>query len=217
LEVAKKGLETCLNSAHYREGLRYAVHYTHMSATFAASFLIRLARLFPEEVDVHMVRDIVGSLAAELSKIPATRYAMTLRIMLQKAHQRNVLPRRGSENGAGPSREMPSNHVQGPVPHQQPQPPAHQYCSPSDQGQQLTSPNVPPGGAPMQLQHPQQMYPGEMLPQQFAQMFPLDPNGEVPVWLSESTLGDLNLAQYSLEAFIVPAEYGDHRPMDQIW
>ena len=62
LEVAKLGLETCLNSAHYRDGLKYgvclldfisqslfiqspAVHYTHMSATFAASFLIRLARL----------------------------------------------------------------------------------------------------------------------------------------------------------------------------
>ncbi len=122
---------------------------------------------------------------------------MTLRIMLQKAHQRNVLPRHGSENGAGTSREIASNHFQGPVPHQHPQPSTHQYRSPSDQGHQLTSPSVPPGGAPMQLQ---QIYPSEMLPQQFAQMIPhyeLDPNGEVPGKLCLLTLVQTRLMRCS--------------------
>ncbi|KAF8330359.1 uncharacterized protein EI90DRAFT_3060473 [Cantharellus anzutake] len=209
LEVAKKGLETCVKSTHYKEGLKYAVHYTHMSATFAASFLIRLARLFPDEVDVHMVRNIAEDLANELSQIPAaSRYALTLRIMLRKAHQRKVLPPRVPENGA----EMAPNHVQEMLPHQPPLTATNHYRSPSDPIQQLTPPDMPPGGASIPVQH---IYPHEMLRQQYAQMLPQhEPeNGEVPVWLSESTLGDLNLAQYSLEAFIVPAEYGG----DRIW
>jgi hypothetical protein len=71
INLAKRGLETCLRSPNYRNGLKYgavrfppppspfsscidkivltllllAVHFTHVSATFAGSFLIRLARL----------------------------------------------------------------------------------------------------------------------------------------------------------------------------
>lgn len=65
INLAKKGLETCLRSPNYRNGLKsgrsspfrdasedadiaaesIAVHFTHVSATFAGSFLIRLARL----------------------------------------------------------------------------------------------------------------------------------------------------------------------------
>ncbi|KAG2023045.1 priB protein, variant 2 [Coprinopsis cinerea AmutBmut pab1-1] len=45
IAIAQRGLDITVNSPSYREGMKYAVHYTHATATFAASFLLRLARL----------------------------------------------------------------------------------------------------------------------------------------------------------------------------
>jgi hypothetical protein len=61
IQIARQGLEITVTSPAYREGMKYggaipypcwqlliyplAVHYTHATATFAASFLLRLARL----------------------------------------------------------------------------------------------------------------------------------------------------------------------------
>lgn len=45
IDVARHTLKITVTSDAYREGMKYAVHYTHATATFAASFLLRLARL----------------------------------------------------------------------------------------------------------------------------------------------------------------------------
>jgi len=63
IKIARRGLDITVNSASYRKGMTYgenepnrflqitdnvyptAVHYTHATATFTASFLLRLARL----------------------------------------------------------------------------------------------------------------------------------------------------------------------------
>lgn len=67
IQIARQGLDITVNSPAYRQGMMYgmtdffllscfwyyishvfsstAVHYTHATATFAASFLLRLARL----------------------------------------------------------------------------------------------------------------------------------------------------------------------------
>ena len=61
IQIARQGLDITVKSDSYREGMKYgrssdqkrglvsetivAVHYTHATATFAASFLLRLARL----------------------------------------------------------------------------------------------------------------------------------------------------------------------------
>ena len=45
INIAIQILDITINSPSYREGMRYAVHYTHVTATFAGSFLLRLARL----------------------------------------------------------------------------------------------------------------------------------------------------------------------------
>jgi hypothetical protein len=62
IQIAHQGLDITINYPAYREGMKYgttlfwsfnsnleslnvAVHYTHATATFAASFLLRLARL----------------------------------------------------------------------------------------------------------------------------------------------------------------------------
>jgi hypothetical protein len=63
IKIAREGLDITVNSPSYREGMKYgappytttfsflftlsfvAVHYTHATATFTASFLLRLSRL----------------------------------------------------------------------------------------------------------------------------------------------------------------------------
>lgn len=51
---------------------------------------------------------------------------------------------------------------------------------------------------------------------QFVRDFELMPGQDVPVWLSESNLGDLALSQQGLEAFLIPPAY-DERMVPEIW
>ncbi|ADV20422.1 Hypothetical protein CGB_B4500C [Cryptococcus gattii WM276] len=89
---AQKCLDICLHSENYRNGLRYAVHYTHVCAAFAASFLIRIARLFPYELNLKKTAKDIEELASVLSDIPAGRYARSLRLILRKARRQKVIP-----------------------------------------------------------------------------------------------------------------------------
>ncbi|KAF9508244.1 hypothetical protein BS47DRAFT_1303052, partial [Hydnum rufescens UP504] len=142
IQIAKAGLRLCLHTQAYKDGLRYAVHFTHVSATFAASFLIRLARLFPSDVDLRSIMIDVEELATELSRIPATRYARTLRLMLQRARQRRVLPPRShqsdnhSNGGEVPSQDQPIAHIE-----------THMR-TPSDASRTVTSPTISYRGRP---------------------------------------------------------------------
>ncbi|KAL1406859.1 hypothetical protein Q8F55_006268 [Vanrija albida] len=89
---AQHCLEICLRRENYRNGLRYAVHYTHVCAAFAASFLIRIARLFPQELNLKKTAKDVEELAGVLSEIPAGRYARSLRLILRRARRAKVIP-----------------------------------------------------------------------------------------------------------------------------
>ncbi|WVQ98787.1 hypothetical protein IAU59_005918 [Kwoniella sp. CBS 9459] len=89
---AQKCLDICLHGENYRNGLRYAVHYTHVCAAFAASFLIRIARLFPGELNLKKTAKDVEELAMILSSIPAGRYARSLRLILRKARRQKLIP-----------------------------------------------------------------------------------------------------------------------------
>lgn len=89
---AQACLEICLHGENYRNGLRYAVHYTHVCAAFAATFLIRIARLFPAELDLRKTARDVEELARTLSEIPAGRYARSLRLILRRARKQKVIP-----------------------------------------------------------------------------------------------------------------------------
>lgn len=45
-----------------------------------------------------------------------------------------------------------------------------------------------------------------------------DPQGsEVPLWMSESNLGDSALSNHGLEAFILPIEFDQRTVVPQIW
>lgn len=89
---AQACLEITIRGKNYRRGLRFAVHYTHVCAAFAASFLIRIARLFPKELDLRKTAKDVEELASILSEVPAGRYARSLRLILRRARKQKFIP-----------------------------------------------------------------------------------------------------------------------------
>jgi len=197
MKVAQVALHICLRSPSYREGLKYAVQYTHLSATFTASFLMRLARLFPEDCDITSIMADVNELAEILSEIPATRFARTLKIMLRK--RRRIMANRASSDASGSQRNNTS-------------PPT---AMPSTMPVMAT-PAIP--GAPVvvgQYGAPQSLT-NEQL-DQFVRDMEAVPGQDLPVWLSESNLGDFALSQQGLEAFLIPPSLDEQRMVPEIW
>ncbi|EJD03687.1 uncharacterized protein FOMMEDRAFT_120845 [Fomitiporia mediterranea MF3/22] len=209
LAIAQQALTITISSSSYREGLKYAVHYTHATATFTASFLLRLARIFPDQCDIEHIRGLVQRLIDVLSEIPARRYANTLTLMLKKSKKRKpsrspTLPRQSSN--------MTPTNV----------PPERQHS------QGLTTP-VSPTFDRNYSQHGSMHsahIPMSIQPQLNADAANLDQiwrgfegtaNEQLPVWLSDN-LGGNSLSQLGLEAFMMPPEY-DQRTYatPQIW
>ncbi|KAL5631355.1 hypothetical protein ACGC1H_007019 [Rhizoctonia solani] len=81
-EAASNCLATFLGSPAYRAALRYAVHDSLVTAAFSGLFLLKVANLFPGEVDLAGIVVQVDQLANLLSEVAAERYALTLRVML---------------------------------------------------------------------------------------------------------------------------------------
>ncbi|KAL9711889.1 hypothetical protein Ac2012v2_004962 [Leucoagaricus gongylophorus] len=81
-DAASHCLAIFLNSSEYRAALRYAVHDSLVTAAFSGLFLLKMANLFPTELDLGAITAQVEQLAQLLSDVAAERYALTLRIML---------------------------------------------------------------------------------------------------------------------------------------
>ncbi|KAJ7188263.1 hypothetical protein C8R46DRAFT_1054167 [Mycena filopes] len=81
-DAAFNCLSIFLNSSEYRAALRYAVHDSLVTAAFSGLFLLKMASLFPAELDLGAISGQVEQLAQLLSDVAAERYALTLRIML---------------------------------------------------------------------------------------------------------------------------------------
>ncbi|EMD32147.1 hypothetical protein CERSUDRAFT_119121 [Gelatoporia subvermispora B] len=81
-DAASNCLSNLLNSHTYRAALRYAVHDTLVMAAFSGLFLLKMANLFPAELDLGAISTQVEQLAQLLSEVAAERYALTLRVML---------------------------------------------------------------------------------------------------------------------------------------
>jgi len=81
-EAASDCLATFLQSPEYRAALRYAVHDSLVTAAFSGLFLLKIANLFPNEVDMGAIITQVEQLAQLLSEVAAERYALTIRLML---------------------------------------------------------------------------------------------------------------------------------------
>ncbi|KAF8658282.1 hypothetical protein AX16_002056 [Volvariella volvacea WC 439] len=81
-DAASNCLSIFLTSSEYRAALRYAVHDSLVTAAFSGLFLLKMANLFPTELDLVAIAGQVEQLAQLLSDVAAERYALTLRIML---------------------------------------------------------------------------------------------------------------------------------------
>jgi hypothetical protein len=81
-DAASNCLSNLLNSQTYRAALRYAVHDSLVTVAFSALFLLKMAHLFPVDLDLASITAQVEQLAQLLSDVAAERYAITLRVML---------------------------------------------------------------------------------------------------------------------------------------
>ncbi|KAH7106755.1 hypothetical protein BKA62DRAFT_684990 [Auriculariales sp. MPI-PUGE-AT-0066] len=224
MELARKGVHICLRFPSYRENLKYAVHYTHMSATFAASFLLRLARLFPEECDLPTIMDEVEELAGALSKIPAGRYARTLRIMLH-AHRKRRNASQSPELTM--DRNRPAITVRPPSStdvHMTTVAPYNGGGGSDTSGMNGNGPqsvHTPEGTASTHGPLSAGAMPGVGFPtsdggfEYYMRNFDMQAGTEVPLWMAEGSV-DNGVPNHSLDAFILPVEF-DHRAIPQIW
>ncbi|TFY57123.1 hypothetical protein EVG20_g8667 [Dentipellis fragilis] len=72
-DAATNCLSTFLNSQAYRAALRYAVHDSLVTAAFSGLFLLKMANLFPAELDLAAITGQVEQLAQLLSEVAAER------------------------------------------------------------------------------------------------------------------------------------------------
>ena len=195
---AKDAASNCLSiflcSQDYRAALHYMVHDSLVTAAFSGLFLLKMANLFPGELDLISITSQVEQLAQLLSDVAAerhilthslsffsptpfpsnknflNRYALTLRVMLA-----NLRCKMGQAHPGGPGDAM----VLGGQP----------------QGQHFVDPHapLPPLAAPQQLPLPITM---EGLRLHFPQGAPAPPalqSTDIPIWLQEQSLMDLGL------------------------
>ncbi|KDQ63379.1 hypothetical protein JAAARDRAFT_188957 [Jaapia argillacea MUCL 33604] len=214
VQIAKQGLDITVNSPAYREGMKYAVHYTQATATFTASFLLRLARLFPEDCDINQARTQVEQLATLMSEIPGKRYALTLKLMLKRSKKRQASSQ--SRSPRMPREPRPQSNPIDP-------PPVTVPVHHDRNHHQPFSPTYDPSLSPENLHAPYLAAQG--LPQHFTadaanidhiwRGFEMTSTEQLPVWLSDQNLGGASFTQNGMDAFMLPADFLP--PAPQVW
>ncbi|KIJ21916.1 hypothetical protein PAXINDRAFT_159912 [Paxillus involutus ATCC 200175] len=203
IQIARQGLDITVNSPSYSEGMKYAVHYTHATATFAATFLLRLARLFPNDCDTQEIRSQVERLASLMSRIPGKRYAITLQLMLKRAKKRKA-----ASSSRSPKISRDSQRTIPMAIDQQTAMMNHDTFSPT----------YDPSFSSPETMHQIQI---GMLPPHGADVdsiwrgFEMTSNEQLPVWISDQSLGGSTFSQQGMDAFLLPADYLP--PAPQIW
>ncbi|KAG6887862.1 hypothetical protein C0995_012113 [Termitomyces sp. Mi166 len=186
IQIAHQGLDITVNSPAYREGMKY---------------------------------------------VPGKRYALTLQLMLKRSKKRKTgSTSRSPKNTREPYRPMPMSldhpamSGPGPVPHQRHQEAfASQYdTSLSDQ---MHSQHVGSGGLPhqhhvphhqqQQIQHQQPYQHGLPEAEHIWRGFEATANEQLPVWISDQSLGGTSFTQNGMDAFLLPNDYMP--PAPQIW
>ncbi|KAF9244539.1 hypothetical protein BU15DRAFT_85917 [Melanogaster broomeanus] len=203
IRIARQGMDITVNSPSYSEGMKYAVHYTHATATFAASFLLRLARLFPNDCDTQEIRSQVERLASFMSQIPGKRYAITLQLMLKRAKKRKAASSsRSPKISREPQRTIPMaiDQQSGVIHHESFSPTYDASFSSPETMHQMHMGMVPPHGADVDT-----IWRG----------FEMTSNEQLPVWISDQSLGGSTFSQQGMDAFLLPADYLP--PTPQIW
>ncbi|KAJ6574941.1 hypothetical protein B0H19DRAFT_619992 [Mycena capillaripes] len=208
IQIARQGLDITVNSPAYREGMKYAVHYTHATATFAASFLLRLSRLFPSDSEMPEIRTQVERLATLMAEIPGKRYALTLQVMLKRSRKRKSgsSTSRSPKITRDPHRPMvmavdpghPGNMQQH---HPEPFSPAYEsFAGPG-------GPHIPGSS------HQPHLHATDA--DHIWRGFEMTASEQLPVWISDQTLGGNSFSQNGINAFLLPQDYLP--PTPQIW
>ncbi|KAF9015547.1 hypothetical protein BDQ17DRAFT_1341258 [Cyathus striatus] len=221
IQIARQGLDITVNSPSYREGMKYAVHYTHATATFAATFLLRLARLFPNDCDIVDIRNQVERLANLMSEIPGKRYALTLQLMLKRSKKRKAgSSSRSPKTSRDPQRPSamlidPSSGLPPPAPGSQLRSPEH--FSPSFNASYGPEGQVHGNHVNVAVHHPHSQQHPTMVPdaEHIWQGFEMTSNEQLPVWISDQSLGGNSFSQNGMNAFLLPQDYLP--PAPQIW
>ncbi|KAF7339790.1 Fungal-trans domain-containing protein [Mycena venus] len=209
IQIARQGLDITVNSPAYREGMKYAVHYTHATATFAASFLLRLSRLLmgsPSDSEMPEIRTQVERLATLMAEIPGKRYALTLQVMLKRSRKRKSgsSTSRSPKTSRDPHRPMvmsvDPNHPGNMQPHHaEPFSPAYEsFASPANAHAPTHQPHLHATDA-------DHIWRG----------FEMTASEQLPVWISDQTLGGNSFSQNGMNAFLLPQDYLP--PTPQIW
>ncbi|KAF9456161.1 hypothetical protein BDZ94DRAFT_1292962 [Collybia nuda] len=238
IQIARQGLEITVTSPAYREGMRFAVHYTHATATFQASFLLRLARLFPNDCNMPEIRNQVERLANLMSEIPGKRYALTLQLMLKRSKKRKAGSlSRSPKTNREPHRPLAmivdnpaaNNITGGPnvhPRHQESYPPQYDAAFPSVSENQIHGVHIP-GTLHHNQQHqqPPHQHSYQQPPPHHPHYttdadhiwrgFEMTANEQLPVWISDQSLGGNSFSQNGMDAFLLPNDYMP--PAPQIW
>ncbi|KAJ7630770.1 hypothetical protein FB45DRAFT_546145 [Roridomyces roridus] len=198
IQIARQGLDITVNSPAYREGMKYAVHYTHATATFAASFLLRLSRLFPSDSEMPEIRTQVERLATLMAEIPGKRYALTLQVMLKRSRKRkSASSSRSPKTSRDPHRPMamPVDPTHPAVQPHHPEP-----FSPAYESFANTGPVHVSGSSHqphLQATDAEHIWRG----------FEMTASEQLPVWISDQSLGGNSFSQNGMNAFLLPQDY----------
>ncbi|KAF5323314.1 hypothetical protein D9611_005748 [Ephemerocybe angulata] len=230
IHIASRGLDITVNSPSYREGMKYAVHYTHATATFTASLLLRLARLFPGDCDTVGIRSQVEMLSSLMSQIPGKRYALTLQVMLKRSRRRKDGSSSRSPTSSRDSRRSipmmieptaPNGHPSTPShptpPHSEPFSPTYDVPFSNQQHHSrhhlVSSAGQHAGHVP---HHSHSGRPGQSTDAETIwQAFEPVSQEQLPVWISDQSLGGQTFTQHGMDAFLLPNDYLP--PAPQIW
>ncbi|KAK7057190.1 transcriptional activator of proteases prtT [Favolaschia claudopus] len=191
-DAAFNCLSIFLTSSEYRAALRYAVHDSLVTAAFSGLFLLKMASLFPAELDLGAITAQVEQLAQLLSDVAAERYALTLRIMLA-----NLRRKVGLQSG-----------INTPIPTMPPPPllaDGRLIVSPT-----FVDPALPPPFTMEEL--------GIQWPSDRGIFSP----SAIPVWLQEQSLTDLGLPVNGSDGIFLQMTgangwTGDFAPMPEAW
>nr|GAT56380.1 predicted protein [Mycena chlorophos] len=190
-DAAFNCLSIFLTSSEYRAALRYAVHDSLVTAAFSGLFLLKMAHLFPAELDLGAITAQVEQLAQLLSDVAAERYALTLRIMLA-----NLRRKVGLNSG-----------ISTPVPMMPPPPMLAD-------GRLIVEPTYvdPALPAPFTLEELGFQWPTER---------GIFSPSAIPVWLQEQSLSDLGLPVNGSDGIFLPTTgtngWGDLSSMPEAW
>jgi len=183
-EAASDCLNTFLGSPAYRAALRYAVHDSLVTAAFSGLFLLKVANLFPREVDLSGIIVQVEQLAQLFSDVAAERYALTLRLMIVNLRRKVGLAT--GQQTPNPREEPVSGDVSTN---------GHNILDAPPFG--TTGSELPVAGPPLppiRLQDLDFSWPSDMM---------FSPTS-IPRWLQETSLTDLSLPVNGSDGIFLP-------------